>query len=397
MRTIALFLLAIAAWVLSPTDAEVIQAALPETDIEATRDYIIYNEDRTLVRYDPVMGERRVILDALESNWSTFEVNLDGLVAYADSTDGDAEIYVVDSSLENPIPQLLVERRSTHDRPVGWSRDGRYLAFASELVGNEDDHVWLYVWDGEQSINITPHDLPLVALSYEVTWSYDGRLAFILYEGVDVTLWDTEIYVWDGQKTIGVSRNLERFDRFPEWSIDGQLMFKSDNDILIWDGQSTQYGSADRDTFIHFLPDIAEWYSTADWSSNNGITFILNSAEYNGAQVHLWDANTVTNLVQIPDFNSTNVRWNSNDQYAFWSSVPPYGSNLYVKDLDQNTLLHEPGGTQAAWGANNVLMYCTYGWHLTVWNGNETQVVSSGDPIIATWQKTGQHISCFSG
>ncbi|MAU09436.1 MAG: hypothetical protein CL607_06420 [Anaerolineaceae bacterium] len=394
MRITALFLLAMAAWLLSLADAESVQAALPDTDIEATRDYIIYNDDTTLMRYNPVTGERRVIVGGLE--FGGFSVNPQGMVAYAVTVDGNQEIYVVDSSVPGSLPYQIIERPSTHDRPLGWSRDGRYLAFASELVGNDDDHVWLYVWDGEQSINITPHDLLELVDSYDISWSYDNRLAFTVWFDRVGSNYHAELYAWDGDETIKVMGS-SGDDRFPGWSQDGQLAFlANDTNIYIWDGYSTINGVADRESFVHVDPELTGWYSRPVWTPDSRLSFSGNSPEFGHAQSYIWDGQTATNIGQTPDYHSSAAIFREDGAYAFvtWFSAGQY---IYVRDSNHHELLKTEAQNIPAWGANNDLMYCTYGWHLTVWNGNETQVVSSGDPIIATWQKTGQSIYCTSG
>lgn len=404
MRITALFLLATAAWVFSLTPAETVQAVLPDTDIEATRDYIIYNENRTLMRYDPVTGEHRVIVDGLESVWSTFVVNSNGLVAFADSTDGDAEIYVVDSSLENPTPQLLIDRPSTHDRPLAWSRDGRYLAFASELVGNEDDHVWLYVWDGEHAINITPSDLPSRAEQYNVYWGYDGQLAFVV---TPITSQEAErypiVYVWYGNEISGL-RLEESYDLYsPLWLRNGSLALSYIVDevryVGVWSEDEVQNGQLSSHDPIITLPIYpSAWVITPD------DTFMYTDLEVNRhVQLYLVDGEETINISQNGFHNSV-PQFGLDGRYAY-STYFSSEQLVFIRDKNHNLIWSEEG-SQMAWGNNGYLIFCTYGathdtyWQISIWDGSDTETIysdDSGTTIRALWQKTGQSITCSSG
>lgn len=394
MRITALFLLATAAWVLSLTDAESVQAALPDTDIEATRDYIIYNDGTTFMRYDPVTGERRVIVDGLE--FGGFSVNPQGMVAYTVTVDGNQEIYVVDSSVPGSLPYQIIERPSTHDRPLAWSRDGRYLAFASELVGNDDDHVWLYVWNGEHAINITPSDLPSRAEHYNVYWGYDGQLAFVV---TPITSQEAErypiVYVWYGNEISGL-RLEESYDLYsPRWLRNGSLALSYIVDevryVGVWSEDEVQNGQLSSHDPIIILPI----YPSA-WVIAPDDTFMYTDIDANRhVQLYLLDGEETINISQN-EFHNSVPQFGLDGRYAY-STYFSSEQLVFIRDKNHNLIWSEEGGSQPAWGANNDLIYCKEGWNLTVWNGNETQVVSSGDPIIAIWQKTGQHISCFSG
>lgn len=407
MRMTALFLLAIAAWVLSLTDAENVQAALPEYDIEATRDYIIYNEDRTLVRYDPVTGERHMMADVLESKYSHFIVSSEGMIAFDRTIDGEKHIYVVDSSDPNSSVYPM-QPTMKYDGWPAWSLDGQYLAFSAEDV--ESDARQLHLWDGEYTINITPDDLTFNPRFYYVAWSMDGRLAFVVSDGSSN---NSELYIWDGHQAFSISQGIDASVWRPIWSRNGKLMFDdgSDDNIFVWQGRADDDHSLASDEYINIsLEGLSHYQSAAAWTPDDDITFLRLSQEYGATHAYLWDGSQSTDIIQIYGHASSNLIWNNYNQYAFYLMKYPFALEeigVIVRDSEHNTLLFA-NGTQAAWGANGYLTFCKtlghypFNWQLHMWDGTGIQEIYTdtddlGQNFHAFWQKTGQGFYCTNG
>jgi WD40 repeat protein len=147
--------------------------------------------------------------------YASFSFSSSGRLAYSANDD----VYVLDVSAENGLPVNITETLEAPSYPMDWSVDGRYLAYG---VAFDDDNR-LYVWDGENTIEIAPFDLPSTAQAFNAQWGFDNRLAFTAQHGDD-----KRIYVWDGETTIDITPSdlhpaVRSFDVV--WRRDGRLAF----------------------------------------------------------------------------------------------------------------------------------------------------------------------------
>lgn len=163
-----------------------------------------------------------------DSEWAdTPAWSQDGRLAYAASSSGNWDIYVLDSLTAMAVNMTHSGERN--DYSPAWSHDGR-LAFVSA----EPNHFGeIHILDVDSGLMTNTHIVGMTP-----TWSTDGRLAFSSnWSG------NWEIYVYDLQtdSTVNVS-NHRNDDWSPSWSADGRLAYMSNRsrnaDIYVLDLQS---------------------------------------------------------------------------------------------------------------------------------------------------------------
>jgi len=338
-----------------------------------------------MYRYDSI-GNETVTLHQSE-NQILFKLSSKGIVAFSEvsfPSTGSPEIYLLDiNDLTKPVINLS-QQINLDGYPLGWGSGGQYLALS---VPTENEGSLLYIWDGENVINITPEDLSGTPVGYDVAWSSDGRLAFTVWFGFSSDSPPPEIYLWDGFSTVNISKNPSREDRYIAWSPDNQLAYLSSLDggyrIVIWDDNTTT------------MSNIVQYQSAPSWTPTGDIAFGLQTPEDTHTQIYLWDGEQTLNISNNPSAHNGGITWANNGQWAF---VTYFSSEqmIYVRDENNQTLLAVNGQYTPAWGDMGYLAFCSAGWKLSIWNGTKVIEIERATEIQAQWQ-SGQSTFCSSG
>jgi Tol biopolymer transport system component len=315
-----------------------------------------------------------------------FSFSSDGRLAYRLLQNEDADIYILDTrSADTPIrlPNLAAV-----DRPLAWSPDGRYLAFSSYV---SYQNVLLYVWDGENVINLTPASMSGTAVSYDPSWSLDGRLAFTVYYGFTPESAPSEIYLWDGDSTTNLSQTPFAGDVLPAWSADGRLAFMSgeggEADILVWDGVS-----------VAVAPELSKYYAAPTWTSDEQLAIVAQADQDSYTQIYVWDGQAATNISYDPTMHNGNPRWSDDGRWAFTTDSTSQRL-LYVRDSENRVVFTTAGGYSPVWSPEGYLIFCKpslRGWSLSVWNGVQTRSITQSGFIYAQ-TSDGSTVYCSSG
>lgn len=157
--------------------------------------------------------------------------------------------------------------------------------FELVMVCGEMENTEIYVWDGEQVINVSQNP----AHDAMPAWSSDGRLAWISERDGNA-----EIYVWDGEQVINVSQNPDGDDRNAIWSDDGRLAWHSERD-LNYDFHS--FGNYDiyiwdREQVINFGQSIA--LDAPMWNADGWLAWVADTGI--GWDIYIWDGEQISNV-----------------------------------------------------------------------------------------------------
>lgn len=360
--------------------------------------YTVYNYDQgsSLMLYNPLTEVSTLIYE--NDDILRFQFSKNGTIALSSMWERDAEIFLLDTQAPDQQPVNLSQTLNLTGSPLGWSHDGRYLAFTSY---EDADHRSIHVWDTELeiSLNITPDNMHYPPYLYKVDWSPNGVLAFNLMDSIESNL--SGDYIWDGTTTISLGEN-STFGSV--WSAYGELAFVSGTDddyiISVWDGKSFDNGVPNRNTFItlplsiHFVP-----FFSLNWTNREQLVFMAIPLQENHVQIFLWDGQTATNISQNPKHHNGSPTWN---QYGEWAFVTFFSSEqlIYIRDAQNRTILKTEGQYSPAWSSDGMLLFCrrgiSGGWVLSLWNREEVVEVSRGSEIWAQWQN-GQGVVCTSG
>lgn len=389
-----------------------------------------------LMQYDPNTGYSEFILE--DKYLGGFYVSPDGQLAYTSNREGNYEFYYRESLSADSLSINISQTPDAREYARGWSPNGRYFAFVSWV---DAENPRLFVWDGENTLDVTPDNLQshsglgfarwspdesklaftvngqiyiwngqttaLLDTDNEVcfvtcggiAWSDDGRLAFT----ATVSDENAEIYIWDNGNFINLSQNPERFDTFPIWSPNGAVAFASDYDghreIILWDGVSISDGKPNTSTFMKPSDGLnvnSLYHGMAGWTSEGQLVMDATSAEDETIQIYIWDGEQAINMSQNPDKHNGGARWSPNGMWAFIQhSGGQYQEGLFVRDEDNNTILHRGMGYHA-WTSDGDLSFCSFGWSLHLWDGESIIEIVSSNIINAQWQ-CGARIHCSSG
>lgn len=324
---------------------------------------------------------------------SGFSLSADSRLAYSSNETGSDEIYVLDTQADKPTTINITQTPTSHEVPLSWSPDGRYLAY----VSTHDQTPLLYVWDGETVMDVTPDDMHDTSVTYQTAWSDDGQLTFTVWYGFDV-FQISEIYLWDGAKTTSLSQNAAGEDRNPVWSSDGRVAFLSARDgqynIFTWDGQSYRDGSPDIQPVVDDPSDLIGYASYPGWTADGRLTFTSQTAADTHTQIYVWDGKTAADISQNPTLHNDGAQWNRDGRWAFVTRFSPQ-TFLYVRDSDNHPLLTVEA-YQPAWSSSGYLLFCVPNQSsqgLSAWNGSDiTNIVPAG--VVEAYWDNGKRVDC---
>lgn len=351
-------------------------------------------KDISLTLYD--VDSRIGLPIGIAGTISGFSLSADSRLAYSSNETGNGEIYLLDTQADKPTTIDITQTPITHEVPLSWSPDGRYLAY----VSNQDAKSALYIWDGETAADITPSDMQDKPVAYQTVWSDDGRLAFTIRFGFDVYQ-ISEIYLWDGETTTNLSQNPNGEDRAPAWSRDERVAFLSARggkfNIFVWDGQSFKNGLPDIQPLVDDPSGLIGYASLPGWTPDGQLTFTSQTAADTHTQIYVWDGQTATDISQNPGLHNGSPQWSRGGRWAFMTLFSPQ-QLLYVRDSDNRPLLTVEA-YQPAWSSGGYLLFCVpnrLGWGLSVWNGQEIISITDAYVINAQWGN-GNGADCSSG
>ncbi len=349
-----------------------------------------------LMLYEPLSRSRSLLRSNVEHGH--FKLSKNRQLAFSSTKDGNTDIYVTDTQQSDQILINISQASDAYDYPLGWSLDGKYLAFASRTAGDKS----IYIWDSEKTTNITPPNTNPVSryFSDDIAWNTKNELAFTIWQPTRAD--GSEIYYWDGREIIDISQTPFGGDNSPVWNTNGQLAFSSlrngKYDIFVWDAMSFKNNQVDTDSFINIAPELTDYMSSPNWTNKGLLAFNATGADDSHVQVYVWNGQTVTNISQNPDLHNGFPTWSADGRWAFstfWSSK----QLVYVKDVNNQTIFTTEAEYPPAWSSDGNLAYCKRGpkgWELSVWDGKTISKVSEGWDISAQWS-SGSSVFCSSG
>jgi len=336
----------------------------------------------SLKLYDSKTDENRTLIENFKGGHFSFSV--DGRIAYQDY-DMDSNIftiYLLDTTDENP-EAIDITSNLLDGAWLGlsnmWSPDGNYLLYRTADTG-------IYLWDGQQSIDITPENVGRIPMcrAVGVSWRSDGQVALGIADDCELYS-DTEIYIWNGEITVNLSPNPDGYDGAFAWSPDGQLAFESvrenQHGIWIWDGESYRDGVPDTAKFEFVDTDADKLLWTND---NRLIIDWTNRTQNTQYRAKIWDGETLKHIVREPDMTSFSARWSQDGRLAF-ISYGESGLNVVVRDTYNREIASFPGYDELAWSADGRLAYATGQRELLIWDGREHIQLSDN-----TWETYGR-------
>ena len=156
------------------------------------------NENMLMI-YNPRTNQRQALVSV--GHW---KVSPEGLIAYHD---GENSIVVRDIQSIGYL-QARIESQYGEIYISSWSPHSNYLLYSDRDTDHRINR--LYVWDGEQSVDISPLEWKFPARESEkrsfgwLTWNDNEKLAFIASRVIDEHTW-YRIYIWDGEQTIDIT------------------------------------------------------------------------------------------------------------------------------------------------------------------------------------------------
>lgn len=375
------------------------QNAIEDTDILV---YSVFNYDNgtTLYLYDISSDEHTLLYQ--DDGRLSFNFSSNGLLALR-TWGNNGELFILDTRDPDQSFINISQEAGIDGFPLGWSDDGRYIAFSFEV--EEDQRRAIYVWDGNAAIDITPQNTLGSPQSYDVAWGPDGRLAFTVGFGSSNRNPRSEIYIWDGEATVNFSQNADEDDSAPIWNTKGELAFRSyRNDetmLFLWDGKSFVDGLPDTRSFTRIAPELNLNWPYPTWVNDDMLAFEAIGSQDEYQQIYTWDGQNLTNISQNPNAHSGGSQWSQDGFWAFITFVSnPREQSLHVRDMNNNTVFETRGQYSPAWSSGGSLIFCNRkgrgAWKLSRWDRASVTTLVQGDIIQAQW-RSGQSIVCSDG
>lgn len=371
--------------------------AVSDVDILA---YSVFNygDGTTIYTYDTSNDENKTLYQSDDRLHFTF--GSDGRIAFSTGWiwKNNGEVFVLDTTKSDQHLVNLSDELDMVGYPLGWSDDGNYLAFASEIGGGQKQAI--YIWDGTITIDITPQNMLGNPQSFDIAWSPDGRLAFTVWFGSSNRDPRSEIYIWDGETTFNLSQNEESEDREPNWNTSGELAFGSTLDnqytLLLWDGVSYVDDVPDVSSFTRIAPQLHVFSPFSTWVGDDLLAFEGVDPEDSLIQIYNWDGQTWSNISQIPDAYSYAPQWSHDGYWAFITDQ----QRIYVRNEQNDTIFETQGRYGPVWSSGGSLIFCNRegrgAWNLSRWDRTSVSTLAQGDVIYAQW-RSGQSIVCSDG
>lgn len=304
------------------------------------------------------------------------DFNTQGQLAFATRSDGQAEVrvfYVRSSANPQVIYKGTTDLGFIH---FNWSNDGRYLAFM-EL--KDDESTSLYVWNGETVITI---NLPEPDTEIEgMLWSSRNHLAFIARpprQRAAVPL-PSELYLWDGQQTINISQTPDRDESLGMWSHDerlaytsGGINFEDPRTVLIWDGLNSTPAFSDFSGL--------SWLA---WNTENELTLSATDELTSKSQLYWWYGEQAVDISPDSQQSYGYQSWSRDGRWAVAMLDPMNRQmvNIQVRDANQRLLLDVAGVGHPVWTEGGSLLFCTLqprGYELQNWDGERIWPITQG-------------------
>lgn len=276
------------------------------------------------------------------------------LLAYASNRSSDYEMYLWDG--EQSI-NISLSSGANVGQPV-WNNYGELAWFAHAIeTGNGD----IYIWDGYQTINLDDLLGKDLAPSGLPAWSVDGRLAW-----AGGSFENKEIYIWDGQQVTNISQNQTR-DVQPTWSADGRLAWVSDrggnSEIYVWDGQ--QVTNISQNPYGDDL--------SPNWSVD-GKMLAWNGVKDGNLEVLVWNGETIINVSDDDAWDAWHV-WAPDGRLA-WVSTRDESGTVYVWDGESIFRVGEVDAneTNLAWSFDGLLAWQSErkrSYDIAIWDGEQ--------------------------
>lgn len=339
-----------------------------------------YEEQEPLRLYDPYTAVKILLLLPRES-LSDFDLSIDGRLAYGTYAGGYTDLYVWDIFSDNSPVNLKVSNLDAS--LIGWSPDGRYLAFNSQ----EGKQKKLYIWDGNTETEVA--SINHTKAFYHGSWSVDGRLAITVTYTSTGRYKSGELYVWDGHTLITL--NKKHGNRMAAWSKDGKLAFLNtetddydNNELFVWDGIST----------INVAPQMSVLAAPLSWTHDGRLAFRVKSSEETDSQVYIWDGTQSTLFTH--DYDIHIPIWHTDGKSIVWSDYPLF----HVLDVDAIPLFNMQASSPV-WTSDGALSFCVptknpYAWILSIWNGHRVIPVEKAGEFYGQWTN-GNKFGCSYG
>ncbi len=254
------------------------------------------------------------------------------------------------------------------------------IAWLSDRDGDYD----VYVWDGDQTINVSNND----TIDSYLQPSPDGRFAWLSVVG-DYS----EVYVWDGEQTINVG-NSPSYDYLPVWSNDGQLAWYTDQSdergfslqVAVWEGEQTmllgrEFGSTGSRVWNSAYGGL----DMPVWSDDGRLAWSATD-EQGVTSLYVWDAAQVTRVTNIRSMDTPNLFWLPNGD-LIWTILSPRldlreNTSFWLWDGEQIFNLAQPsenGIWVTLWGEGQ-LAFTAGTWdesQLYIWTGTGAVPIST--------------------
>lgn len=153
----------------------------------------------------------------------------DSQIAFLSAQNNTYDILVWDGvSINNGLPDrttftnIAPELTNYYSHPT-WTNEG-LLAFGAQ--GEQDDHIQVYVWDGQSASNLSQNP---DSHNGRAAWSVDGKWAFVTYFSQEELLYirdanNRNLFITEGQYG-------------PVWNSSGFLAFCTrSKSLFVWDG-----------------------------------------------------------------------------------------------------------------------------------------------------------------
>jgi Tol biopolymer transport system component len=191
-----------------------------------------------------------------------------GSLAFRSDRDGDAELFTLEATGENPAP--LTENEGIADSQPAWSPDGRRIAYVRALSQSGRTDLWTATSNGKARMRITRTPFP----ERDPSWSPDGTK--IVYAARTRGSGPFRIFVVKADGTARAQLTTQpsgSADRSPAWSPDGtRIAFTSDRDgrpgdPFNWDAMDLYMMNADGTNETRITVDAHIGYSTAHFGA----------------------------------------------------------------------------------------------------------------------------------